>query len=154
MNTTSDPAVNISSTTITEPPIPSNVSIFFAPSHVPSVPHDPRLTILVVLGLSLLLAGCAIFLAVCRRSASQAEGDSDGGCGSGEYLICGPSLSSEPQLKLWKRLGSVRRSFTSSFRRPPQRRPEYGNHDQSHDCHIASSLVLMLSDTSKCQYKT
>ena len=60
------------------------------------------------------------FLALCCSSKRSEE--LDGGCGLGGDLYCGQSLPSEPQLKLWKRLGSVRRSFSSapSFRRPPQ----------------------------------
>uniref|UniRef100_A0A4W5Q105 Uncharacterized protein n=1 Tax=Hucho hucho TaxID=62062 RepID=A0A4W5Q105_9TELE len=144
MNTTSDLAVNISSTlSFTESPLLFNLSILptsLSSSPLPSEPHNPLLTIMVVLGLSLLLAGCAIFLAVCRGSSAQTEEDSDGGCSSGESLVCGPSLSSEPQLKLWKRLGSVRRSFTSSFRRPPQRRPEPGHGDDRFDCNLTKAL--------------
>ncbi|XP_040906596.1 uncharacterized protein C10orf105-like [Toxotes jaculatrix] len=83
--------------------------------------HDPEFTIMVVLGLSLLLAGLAAFLAVCRPS--EQDGGSETSCGPGESLTCGRSRSSEPQLKVWKRLGSYRRSYNLSFRRPPHRRP-------------------------------
>ncbi|XP_053189430.1 uncharacterized protein C10orf105-like [Scomber japonicus] len=83
--------------------------------------HDPQFTIMVVLGLSLLLAGLAAFLAVCRPS--EQDGDSEASCGPGESLTLGKSHSSEPQLKVWKRLGSYRRSYNISFRRPPYRRP-------------------------------
>lgn len=92
-----------------------------SPTH-PSPSHDPEFTIMVVLGLSLLLAGLAAFLAVCRPS--EPDGDSDASCGPGESLTSGRrSRSSEPQLKVWKRLGSYRRSYNLSFRRPPYRRP-------------------------------
>ncbi|GAA6214044.1 uncharacterized protein C10orf105 homolog isoform X1 [Lates japonicus] len=83
--------------------------------------HDPEFTIMVVLGLSLLLAGLAAFLAVCRPS--EQDGDSEMSCGPGESLTLGRSRSSEPQLKVWKRLGSYRRSYNLSFRRPQHRRP-------------------------------
>ncbi|XP_068424619.1 uncharacterized protein C10orf105-like [Clinocottus analis] len=82
---------------------------------------DPEFTIVVVLGLSLLLAGLAAFLAVCRPS--EQDGDSEASCGRGESLTRGGSRSSEPQLKVWKRLGSYRRAYDISFRRPPHRRP-------------------------------
>ncbi|XP_034407347.1 uncharacterized protein C10orf105-like [Cyclopterus lumpus] len=82
---------------------------------------DPEFTIMVVLGLSLLLAGLAAFLAVCRPS--EQDGDSEASCSPGESLTRGGSRSSEPQLKVWKRLGSYRRSFNISFRRLPHRRP-------------------------------
>ncbi|XP_061692925.1 uncharacterized protein C10orf105-like [Syngnathoides biaculeatus] len=93
--------------------------------------HDPEFTILVVLGLSLLLAVLAIFLAVCRRSEQDEECEAS--CGSGRTLKRGQSQSSEPQLKVWKRLGSYRRSYNLSFRRPPHRRPhEHRNTRASH----------------------
>lgn len=91
------------------------------PSSYSSDIHDPEFTIMVVLGLSLLLAGLAAFLAVCRPS--EQDGDSEASCGPGESLTHGKSQSSEPQLKVWKRLGSYRRSYNLSFRRPPHRRP-------------------------------
>ncbi|XP_047458253.1 uncharacterized protein C10orf105-like [Mugil cephalus] len=104
--------LTISTTSATSTPQP--------PSYSSDI-HDPEFTIMVVLGLSLLLAGLAAFLAVCRPS--EQDGDSEGGCGPGESFARGRSLSSEPQLKVWKRLGSYRRSYNLSFRRPPHRRP-------------------------------
>lgn len=83
--------------------------------------HNPEFTIMVVLGLSLLLAGLAAFLAVCRPS--DQDGDSEASCEPGESWTRGRSRSSEPQLKVWKRLGSYRRSYNLSFRRPPHRKP-------------------------------
>lgn len=94
---------------------------------IPQTPSDssdiyrPEFTIMVVLGLSLLLAGLAAFLAVCRPT--EQDGDTEASCGPGESLTRGRSRSSEPQLKVWKRLGSYRRSYNLSFRRPPHRRP-------------------------------
>lgn len=93
-------------------------------SHSPSYSsdhYDPAFTIIVVLGLSLMLAVLAAFLSVCRPS--EQDGDSESSCSPGESLTGGRSRSSEPQLKVWKRLGSYRRSQNLSFRRPPQRRP-------------------------------
>lgn len=83
--------------------------------------YDPAFTILVVLGLSLMLAGLAAFLAVCRPSERDVH--SEASCSPGERVVAGRSGSSEPQLKVWKRLGSYRRSHNLSFRRPPPRRP-------------------------------
>lgn len=83
--------------------------------------YDPAFTIIVVLGLSLMLAGLAAFLSVCRPS--EQNRDSEASCSPGESLTGGRSRSSEPQLKVWKRLGSYRRSQNLSFRRPLQRRP-------------------------------
>ncbi|MEQ2212617.1 hypothetical protein XENOCAPTIV_002469 [Xenoophorus captivus] len=107
-------------------------TILQPPSH-PSDKHDPEFTIMVVLGLSLLLAGLAAFLAVCRRS--EPEGDFERSCAPGERLACGRSLSTEPQLKTWRKLGSYRRSYNLSFRRPPYRRPQ-----QKDRTHVSRSI--------------
>lgn len=95
--------------------------------------YDPAFTIIIVLGLSLMLAGLAAFLSVCRPS--EQDGDSEASCSPGESLTGGRSRSGEPQLKVWKRLGSYRRSQNLSFRRPPQRRP----HEQE-STHSSRSL--------------
>ncbi|KAJ8418084.1 hypothetical protein AAFF_G00137930 [Aldrovandia affinis] len=102
----------------------TNASTILPATSLPPTLPAPLPTIIVVLCLFLLFASCAAFMAVCRTSAQS--GDPEGGCGPGEPLPCSPALSSEPQLRLWKRLGSVRRSFTSSFRRPPPCRPDRG----------------------------
>ncbi|KAL7876991.1 hypothetical protein SRHO_G00036340 [Serrasalmus rhombeus] len=98
----------------------SNLSIPVSPPFPPLDLHHPLPTIIVTLVLFLLFGGCVSVLAVCCSSRRSEE--LDGGCGLGGDLYCGQSSPSEPQLKLWKRLGSVRRSFSSapSFRRPPQ----------------------------------
>ncbi|XP_034041013.1 uncharacterized protein C10orf105-like [Thalassophryne amazonica] len=90
------------------------------PSHS-SDNHDPHFTIMMVLGLSLLLAGFAALLAVCQPCGQ--DEDSDASCDPGGNLTHRSSRSGEPQLKVWKRLGSYRRSYNLSFRRPPYRRP-------------------------------
>ncbi|XP_029305219.1 uncharacterized protein C10orf105-like [Cottoperca gobio] len=127
MNTT-EPGSNFTFTSNTENVILSSLTTTTTISPTTSQPpsyssdiHDPEFTIMVVLGLSLLLAGVAAFLAVCRPS--EQDGDSEASCGPGESLTRGRSRSTEPQLKVWKRLGSYRRSYNISFRRPPQRRP-------------------------------
>ncbi|KAI3362625.1 hypothetical protein L3Q82_001704 [Scortum barcoo] len=128
MNTT-EPDSNFTVTSNTENVTLSSLTTTTTVSPIISQPpsyssgnHDPEFTIMVVLGLSLLLAGLAAFLAVCRPS--QQEGDSEASCGPGESLTRGRGRSSEPQLKVWKRLGSYRRSYNLSFRRPPHRRPQ------------------------------
>ncbi|KAM6956196.1 uncharacterized protein FYW47_012132 [Aplochiton taeniatus] len=122
----SDSALNMSSSSfpqlLTPSSVPSTASLSPSVSPLPPGAHDPRVTITVVLGLTAVLAVVAAFLAVCRHSGR--EGNLEGGCGPGESLASGPSSSGEPQLKVWKRLGSYRRSYNMSFRRPPQRRPE------------------------------
>ncbi|XP_008283528.1 uncharacterized protein C10orf105 [Stegastes partitus] len=115
-------SIALSSLTTTGVPTPT---IPQPPSYSSDI-HDPEFTIMVVLGLSLLLAGVAAFLAVCRPS--EQDGDSEASCGLGESLTRGRGLSSEPQLKVWKRLGSYRRSYNLSFRRPPHRRPHESTH--------------------------
>lgn len=95
--------------------------------------YDPAFTIIVVLSLSLMLAGLAAFLSVCRPS--EQDGDSEASCSPSGSLTGGRSRSSEPQLKVWKRLGSYRRSQNLSFKRPPQRRP----HEQE-STHSSRSL--------------
>lgn len=122
----SDPDSNSTSLSTAETFTLSNLTTTVCPStpvppSYPSDTHDPEFTIMVVLGLSLLLAGLAAFLAVCRPSGQ--EGDSEASCGPGETLASGSRRSSEPQLKVWKRLGSYRRTYNLSFRRPPHRRP-------------------------------
>ncbi|KAM8851574.1 uncharacterized protein ACB058_010756 isoform 1-T4 [Synchiropus picturatus] len=107
---------NITSSTLTNAP-----TVALPPSYSTDI-HQPEFTIMVVLGLSLLLAGLAAFLAVCRPSGQ--EPDSDASCVPGESLTVRKSQSTEPQLKVWRRLGSYRRSYNLSFRRPPYRRPQ------------------------------
>uniref|UniRef100_A0A3P8U7W5 Uncharacterized protein n=1 Tax=Amphiprion percula TaxID=161767 RepID=A0A3P8U7W5_AMPPE len=92
---------SLTTTTVSPPTIPQ------PPSYSSDI-YDPEFTIMVVLGLSLLLAGVAAFLAVCRPS--EQDGDSEASCGPGEGLTRGRGLSSEPQLKVWKRLGSYRQN--------------------------------------------
>uniref|UniRef100_A0A669CID1 Uncharacterized protein n=1 Tax=Oreochromis niloticus TaxID=8128 RepID=A0A669CID1_ORENI len=129
MNTT-DPGSNVTFTsntenltlsTLTTTTTATSATIRQPPSYSSDI-HDPEFTIMVVLGLSLLLAGFAAFLAVCRPS--EQDGDSEASCGPGESLTRRRRTSSEPQLKVWKRLGSYRRSYNLSFRRPPHRRPQ------------------------------
>ncbi|XP_044071457.1 uncharacterized protein C10orf105-like [Siniperca chuatsi] len=126
MNTT-EPGSNFTFTSNIENITLSSLTTTTISPTIPQTPSDssdiyrPEFTIMVVLGLSLLLAGLAAFLAVCRPS--EQDGDSEASCGPGESLTHGRSRSSEPQLKVWKRLGSYRRSYNLSFRRPPHRRP-------------------------------
>ena len=128
MNTSEASEFNVTSLSPTEATLlwstlstgPTTTTTTLSPSTpLPPDAYDPQLTIMVVLGLSLLLAGLAAFLAVCRPGGE--EGDTEGGCGRGDDH---GALSSEPQLKVWKRLGSYRRTHNmASFRRPQHRRP-------------------------------
>lgn len=112
--------------------------------------HDPEFTIMVVLGLSLLLAGLAIFMAVCRRSEQDLQCETSPG--SGETQKHGRSQSSEPQLKVWKRLGSYRRSYNLSFRRPPHRRPH--EHRNTHAFHSAGKRIAQPGVTTEMHLTT
>lgn len=109
---------NVTLSNLTAATNPSTVS---QPPPYSSDHYNPEFTIMVVLGLSVLLAGFAAFLAVCRPS--DQDEDSEASCAPGESWTRGRSRSSEPQLKVWKRLGSYRRSYNLSFRRPPHRKP-------------------------------
>lgn len=95
---------------------PSNLSSTVYPGL-----HHPLPTIIGTVCLFLVFGGCVIVLATCRWSGSS--GVCDGGCAATGSEYDGQAASSEPQLKLWKRLGSGRFSFSSvpSFRRTPQR---------------------------------
>ncbi|KAK0135521.1 hypothetical protein N1851_028625 [Merluccius polli] len=124
---TSYPGFNVSSPSLPPPTgqgsnLSSLTTTLSLSTPIFSDAHDPEVTIMVVLGLAVLLAGVAAFLALCR--SSEQGRDSEGG------VFCGPrdglgasgrsgAVTSEPQLKVWKRLGSYRRSYNTSFRRPP-----------------------------------
>nr|XP_020454636.1 uncharacterized protein C10orf105-like [Monopterus albus]XP_020454643.1 uncharacterized protein C10orf105-like [Monopterus albus] len=132
MNTTTEPGSNftftsnIGNTTLSSLLSTTSSRTNRQPPSYSSVIHDPEFTIAVVLGLSLLLAGLAAFLALCRPS--EQDGNSEASRGPGEGLTRRRSRNSEPQLKKWRRLGSYRRSYNLSFRRPPHRRPhEHGS---------------------------
>lgn len=83
--------------------------------------YHPLPTIIGTVCLFLVFGGCVIVLATCGWS--RRSGACNGGCSARESEHTGQASSSEPQLKLWKRLGSGRYSFSSvpSFRRTPQR---------------------------------
>uniref|UniRef100_A0A4W4GT90 Uncharacterized protein n=1 Tax=Electrophorus electricus TaxID=8005 RepID=A0A4W4GT90_ELEEL len=75
--------------------------------------HPPLPAIIVVLCLFLVFGSCVTFLAVCRWP---------GMCRPAPCPSWRPDSPVEPQLLLWKRLGSARGSFPAvavgSFRRP------------------------------------
>ncbi|XP_072347537.1 uncharacterized protein C10orf105-like [Scyliorhinus torazame] len=81
---------------------------------------DPMPTIIALICIFLLLATCVSFVALCNPAGLDASR-----YGPYECMPYHMEDSSEPRLKLWKRLGSLRRSL-SSFRRnrplplPPQ----------------------------------
>lgn len=99
----------------------SNLSLSVSPTSPPlDLQHPLPTIIIIIVCLFVLFGGCVIFLAVgCSPGGSWGV---DGDCGPADGLSCEQTLSSEPQLKLWKRLGSMRQSSSSTpaFRRPVQ----------------------------------
>uniref|UniRef100_A0A8C1CHK7 Si:ch211-106f21.1 n=3 Tax=Cyprinus carpio TaxID=7962 RepID=A0A8C1CHK7_CYPCA len=98
----------------------SNLSLPVSPTSLPLDLHHHLTTIIIIVCLFVLFGGFVTFLAVgCPLGGSWGV---DGDCGLADGLSSGQTLSSEPQLKLWKRLGSMRQSFSSAptFRRPVQ----------------------------------
>ncbi|XP_071420007.1 uncharacterized protein C10orf105 homolog [Pithys albifrons albifrons] len=82
------------------------------PSSTPSSEMtDPLPLIIVLVCIFLLLATLLIFLTLCKPAALDQSLS-----GPREWMPHHPVDASEPQLRLWKRLGSLRGSI-SSFRR-------------------------------------
>uniref|UniRef100_A0AAY4DSQ4 Uncharacterized protein n=1 Tax=Denticeps clupeoides TaxID=299321 RepID=A0AAY4DSQ4_9TELE len=95
---------NTSSFLFTQEVPPANFTLSTLPSTmIPATPHNPLTTIIIAFCILMLLGAVAAFLILCRGADPF---DSD--CAPAELFPCGETLSSEPQLKLWKRLGSVR----------------------------------------------
>ncbi|KAK7139813.1 hypothetical protein R3I94_012451 [Phoxinus phoxinus] len=94
----------------------SNLSLPVSPTSPPLDLQQPLLTIIIIVCLFVVFGGCVIVLAMCCSTGGSwgVDGDCD--------PVDGQTPSSEPQLKLWKRLGSMRQSFSSTpaFRRPVQ----------------------------------
>ncbi|XP_069096665.1 uncharacterized protein C10orf105 homolog [Pleurodeles waltl] len=72
---------------------------------------DPLPIIIALICIFLLLATCLIFVALCKPAALDQSR-----YGPHECMPYHPEDPSEPQLRLWERLGSLRHSI-SSFRR-------------------------------------
>ncbi|XP_023402813.1 uncharacterized protein C10orf105 homolog [Loxodonta africana] len=86
----------------------------------------------------LLLATCLLFLTLCKPAALDPSRR-----GSPERMPHHPGSPSEPQLRLWKRLGSLRRSLHSFRRGRPAapRRPLPGREGNS-DCDCLESTKM------------
>uniref|UniRef100_A0ACB8F8L3 Uncharacterized protein n=1 Tax=Sphaerodactylus townsendi TaxID=933632 RepID=A0ACB8F8L3_9SAUR len=82
-------------------------------SFVPNVEMPDSLSIIIALiCIFLILATCLIFFTLCKPAAL------DQSChGPHECMPYHPENNSEPQLRLWKRLGSLRQSVRSSVKR-------------------------------------
>uniref|UniRef100_UPI00358E7C63 uncharacterized protein C10orf105 homolog n=1 Tax=Myxine glutinosa TaxID=7769 RepID=UPI00358E7C63 len=69
--------------------------------------NDPLPIIVAVIGIFLVIASCIVFMALCRpRGLDMVRHSRD-------PLPHDPTNSSEPQLTIWQRLGSIRYSFSS-----------------------------------------
>ncbi|XP_027787025.3 uncharacterized protein C10orf105 homolog [Marmota flaviventris] len=94
---------------------------------------DPLPVLIALACIFLLLASCLLFLILCRPAALDPRHRR-----ARECMPHHPESPSEPRLRLWKRLGSLRRSL-HSFRRgwltaPPQPLPGHDNPPGSCDC--------------------
>ncbi|KFO36970.1 uncharacterized protein C10orf105 homolog [Fukomys damarensis] len=99
---------------------------------------DPLPVLIALACVFLLLASCLLFLTLCKPAALDPH------CRRApECLPHHPSSPSEPRLRLWKRLGSLRSSL-HSFRRggPPPARPLPGCDDSLGDSACAEFTKL------------
>ncbi|XP_022446533.1 uncharacterized protein C10orf105 homolog [Monodon monoceros] len=102
-----------------------------------SVAVDPIPVLIALACIFLLLATCLLFMTLCKPAALDPR--------RRRACECMPhhrGSPSEPQLRLWKRLGSLRRSL-HSFRRgwPAPRRPLPGREDHD-DCDCIESTKM------------
>ncbi|XP_005996173.1 uncharacterized protein C10orf105 [Latimeria chalumnae] len=96
-------------------------------SDVESEKTDPLPIIIALICIFLLLATCVVFVTLCKPAALD-----ESRYGPHECMPYHVEDASEPQLRLWKRLGSLRRSINSFRRSRPisqrqrtlQRRPQ------------------------------
>ncbi|TEA36114.1 hypothetical protein DBR06_SOUSAS11510022, partial [Sousa chinensis] len=102
-----------------------------------SVAVDPIPVLIALACIFLLLATCLLFMTLCKPAALEPR--RRWAC---ECMPHHPGSPSEPQLRLWKRLGSLRRSL-HSFRRgwPAPRRPLPGREDHD-DCDCIESTKM------------
>uniref|UniRef100_A0A8C3WT14 Chromosome 10 open reading frame 105 n=1 Tax=Catagonus wagneri TaxID=51154 RepID=A0A8C3WT14_9CETA len=112
---------------------PSPLTFLTAPATQgsPSEAADSLPVLIALACIFLLLATCLLFMTLCKPAALDPRRRQ-----ARECMPHHPGSPSEPQLRLWKRLSSLRRSLDSFRRgRPAPRRPlrAHGdNHD--HDC--------------------
>lgn len=92
---------------------------------------DPVPILLALACIFLLLASCLLFMMLCKSTALD-----PGRQGAQECMPHHPASPSEPRLRLWKRLGSLRRSLHSFRRGRPtiQQCPLPGLEDHRGDC--------------------
>ncbi|XP_028741989.1 uncharacterized protein C10orf105 homolog isoform X1 [Peromyscus leucopus] len=107
---------------------------------------DPVPVLLALACIFLLLASCLLFMMLCKPAALD-----PGRQGARECMPHHPGSPSEPRLRLWKRLGSLRRSL-HSFRRgrpavqqcppPPLLPPPPGLDDHRGDCDFTEATKM------------
>ncbi|XP_025705999.1 uncharacterized protein C10orf105 homolog isoform X1 [Callorhinus ursinus] len=103
----------------------------------PTEVADPLPMLIVLACIFLLLASCLLFMTLCRPAALDPAQRR-----ARECMPHHPGSPSEPQLRLWKRLGSLRHSLHSFRRgRPAPRRPLPGC-DVTHDCDCTESTKM------------
>ncbi|XP_012969377.1 uncharacterized protein C10orf105 homolog [Mesocricetus auratus] len=100
---------------------------------------DPVSVLIALACIFLLLASCLLFMMLCKPTALD-----PGRQGAREYMPHHPVSPSEPRLRLWKRLGSLRRSL-HSFRRgrsAVQQCPLPGLDDHRGDCDFTEATKM------------
>ncbi|XP_040098053.1 uncharacterized protein C10orf105 homolog [Oryx dammah] len=98
---------------------------------------DPIPVLIALACIFLLLATCLLFMTLCKPRALDPSRRR-----ARECMPHHPGSPSEPQLRLWKRLGSLRRSLHSFRRgRPAPRRPLPGREDNN-DCDCTESTKM------------
>ncbi|XP_020928323.1 uncharacterized protein C10orf105 homolog [Sus scrofa] len=105
----------------------------------PSEVVHPLPVLIALACIFLLLATCLLFMTLCKPAALDPRRRR-----ARECMPHHPGSPSEPQLRLWKRLSSLRRSLSlHSFRRgrPAPRRPLPAQGD-NHDCDCTESTKM------------
>ncbi|KAM7073704.1 uncharacterized protein C10orf105 homolog isoform 1-T3 [Molossus nigricans] len=117
----------------TEGPSPLTTPV---PRGSPVEAADPLPILIALACIFLLLASCLLFVTLCRPAALDPSGQAR------ECMPHHPGSPSEPQLRLWTRLGSLRRSLHRFPRGRPAPRRSQPDHDSSHawDCTEATKM--------------
>lgn len=105
----------------------------------PGSPVEAANTLPVLIALAcifFLLASCLLFMTLCKPTAL------DPSCQARECMPHHPGSPSEPQLRLWKRLGSLRRSLHSFRRGRPVPRCSLPDHDDNPDWDCTESTKM------------
>ncbi|XP_064001735.1 uncharacterized protein C10orf105 homolog [Pogoniulus pusillus] len=125
------------------PPLPwllVSTTELVPPSPAPSKVVDPLSIIIVLVCIFLLLATFLIFVSLCKPVVLDHSH-----FGRGECMPHHPADASEPQLRLWKRLGSLRRSISTFRRSQPVSHSQLAhprNFPASQDWHVMESTKM------------